>query len=105
MSKMRKYLNQHATLQKAILDEQGEAKLDDYGKPLYEEAVVIKCRKEPYKVNAFTNYGQFVNYQHTFYVDETVSVGVKDLLDGENVLSVNEYRDGAGSLVGFEVQT
>lgn len=105
MSRLTRYLKQTAKLQTAKVDENGKTLLDDYGKPLYNEAVEIKCRKEPYKYNAFTSLGQFVNYQHTYYIDETTHVTVGDLLDGEIVLTVNEYIGGFGELVGFEVQT
>lgn len=103
MGRMSRYLCQTAQYESVVLLEDGSTKLDDYGKPFYEQPVTIKCRHEPSKVNYASSLGQFVNYTSTYYVDETVKVKVQDKLDGQIVLQVYEYRDGAGSLVGYEV--
>lgn len=103
MSRMTKYLAQTAQHERVKLDETGAAQLDAYGKPLYEEAVTVKCRKEPAKANSFSSLGQYVDHTTTYYTDESTKVSIQDKLDGHLVLQVYEYRDGAGSLVGYEV--
>lgn len=103
MSRMTKYLAQTAQHERVKLDENGSVQLDAYGKPLYEDVVTIKCRKEPAKSNSFSSLGQFVDHTTTYYVDESVKISVQDKLDGQLVLQVYEYRDGAGALVGYEV--
>lgn len=103
MGRMTKYLRQTAQHQSVVLDPDGTTKLDVYGKPIYSEAVTIKCRKEPAKTQYNSSLGAFVNHTSTYYIDADVVVRVQDLMDGQLVQQVYEYRDGSGTLVGYEV--
>lgn len=103
MSRMSVYLRQTATYEAVKYDEQGKPVLDAYGNPTYEAAVTVKCRKEKYHAKAATGYGQFVNYSSTYYLDEKIKPKVDDKLDGHLIQDVNEYVDGIGVLVGYEV--
>lgn len=103
MSRMSAYLRQTAQYEAVKYDAEGNPVLDEYGKPTYETAVTVKCRKEKYCVKAATGYGQFLNYSSTYYLDEKIKPRVDDKLDGHLIQDVNEYVDGIGTLVGYEV--
>lgn len=103
MGRMTRYLKQTAQHEKIVKLPDGSTQLDAYGKPLYQQAVTVKCRKEPARMSNSSSLGQFVNYATAYYLDETVDICVQDKLDGEVVLQVYDYRDGTGKLVGYEV--
>ena len=103
MGKMTKYLKQTAYIENVVLGEDGKPQLDAYGRPTFSPQVMIKCRKEPYRVRASTGYGQFVNFTTTYYFDESVTIRNGDKVDGHEVQSIEEYVDGLGNLVGYRV--
>lgn len=103
MSRLSKYLKQTAVLEKVKKDASGLPVMDSYGKYTYESPVNIKCRREPAKMNVLSATGQYKNHSDTYYVDESVKIGIHDKLDGNLVLSVYDYVDGSGQLVGYEV--
>lgn len=103
LSRMTRYLKQTAQFSKVQLDSDGSKKLNEYGEPVYSDPITVKCRRERYQVKATAAYGAFVNYQHTYYLDDAVEPSVDDLLDGEKIQNVERYVDGLGKLVGYEV--
>lgn len=103
MGRMTKYLCQTAQHESVVLNSDGTTQLDVYGKPVYAQPIAIKCRKEPAKAQYNSSLGAFVNHTSTYYVDADVVVRIHDLLDGQLVQQVYEYRDGSGILVGYEV--
>lgn len=103
MSRMSKYLCQSAVIEIAEKDEYGKVLMDEYGNIKYHDPVTVKCRKEPYVAKYTTASGQSAPYKTTYYFDESVTPSIDDRLDGSLVLNVSEYRDGVGSLVGYEV--
>jgi len=103
LGRLTKYLKQTASIENHVLTEQGSAKLDAYGRPVYSAPVTVKCRKEPFTARSSTSYGQFVNYTTTYYFDESVKIAAGDLVDGHEVQSIEEYVDGRGILVGYRV--
>lgn len=103
LSRMTRYLKQTAEFQAVVRSETGKPQLNEYGEPSYQEPVVVKCRREKYHVKAATNTGAFINCMHTYYLDDSVKPMVDDMLDGHLIQDVEEYVDGAGILVGYEV--
>lgn len=103
MGRLMTYLKQTASVQIHLLNEDGTAKLDAYGKPIFREPAKVKCRKEAYVARGNTSYGQFVNFTTTYYFDSSVSVRCGDLIDGHEVQSVEEYVDGRGTCIGYRV--
>lgn len=103
MGKMTKYLKQTALIENVILGDGGKPQLDAYGQPAHATPVVVKCRKEPYRVRATTGYGQFVNFTTTYYFDESVTIRSGDKVDGHEVQVIEDYVDGLGNLVGYRV--
>ena len=103
MSRLSKYLNQTAKWQKVIKDDTGNPQMDEYSNLAYSDEMTIKCRREPARINYTSSYGQFISYRDVYYVDETVDIAEKDLLDGRSVLAVYPYIDGSGTLIGYEV--
>lgn len=113
MSVMTKYLKQTAELEVIMRNDDGSFVLDGYGQPSYEAPITVQCRKEPYVARGMTGYGQFSNYSTTYYLDDTIILSTRadDIknkrigrLDGAEIQYVSEYRNGSGTLVGYEVQ-
>lgn len=113
MSRITRYLKQQATLELVRRDVDGKVELDRYGQPTYAEPITVVCRKEPYVTRGSSKAGFFANFSTTYYLDEThvLSTSLEDMhnkyigkLDGSQIAYVSEYRDGAGRLVGYEVQ-
>lgn len=103
MSRMSKYLNQQAKLEIVKKDELGQPIKDAYGKYSYDNAIMVKCRREVTKSVASSGTGLYIAYSYTYYVDDSIKVSEGDKIDGYEIQRVAEYVDGAGILVGYEV--
>ena len=103
LGRMTKFLHQTASVENHLVNADGSSKLDVYGQPMYAEAMQVKCRKEVHRTRASTGSGQFVNLSTVYYFDENVKVSAGDRIDGQYIQSIEEYVDGAGTLVGYRV--
>ena len=103
MGKMTPHLNQTAVIKHHVVDTKGSAILDEYGQPMFAPEVTVKCRREKLDTRGATNLGQFVNFNHTYYFDESTVITKGDLVDGLEVQNIETYVDGRGNLVGYEV--
>lgn len=113
MSRMSRYLKQSATLELVKRGEDGKAVVDVYGQPVYDAPQPVRCRREPYVSRGSASAGPYREFSTTYYLDETIELNTNPLeaskrligrLDGSEIMYVNEYRDGSGALVGYEVQ-
>ena len=103
MSSMTKYLKQKASISILRMDETGKTVLDMYGEPSYHPAVQVRCRKERRLRDVLSQTGATIRSETTYYFDESVSVHVGDLVDGKPIVDFEEYVDGNGNTVGYEV--
>lgn len=90
---MMTYLNQSAQLERFQKD-------DDYGNPIFESPVTIKCRRQPIGRFERSSFGDSVVPKTVYYTDRPVAVG--DKLDGYTVLDVPEMVDLSGMVVGYK---
>ncbi len=105
MSRLTKYLKQFATYQRVQRDEfTGDPVLDQYGKPLYDESVDIKCRKQQVSDDVQTSNGSIVRSSSQYYLDLDTTVTIEDLLDGRVVLQVEDYVGATGRHEGYFVR-
>ena len=102
MSRMSKYLKQKCTYEKLKRDETGRILLDKFGEPQYEDAVVIKCRRETTVQDVQTNTGAILKSTTRYFTDDKQSIQASDKLDGKAVLKVQEYINQFGVAEGFE---
>lgn len=103
MSSMTKYLKQTAQLSSMLLDTAGNPLLDMYGDPSYAAPILVRCRRERRLRDVLSQTGSTVRSETTYYFDESQQLTVGDLIDGKPVLDFEEYVDGNGVLVGYEV--
>lgn len=100
---MTKYLKQTAQLSSMLLDTSGNPLLDMYGDPSYAAPTPVRCRRERRLRDVLSQTGSTVRSETTYYFDESQQLTVGDLIDGKPVLDFEEYVDGNGVLVGYEV--
>ena len=103
MSNMTKYLHQRATIAIMRVDEKGKPVLNEYGDPSYLPEVEVKCRRERKLKDVLSQTGSMVRSETTYYFDESISIRVGDLVDGKPIIDFEEYVDGKGNIVGYEV--
>lgn len=102
-SRLTKYLKQKAIFASVLTDEQGKVVLNDYGEPDYSATTLVRCRKQPYERVESSYSGQYVDIRSVYYFDDSVIPKVGDMVDGAVVKKAEEYIDGMGLRVGFEV--
>lgn len=102
MSRMSRYLRQKCVIARALLDDDGNVKLDRYGEALYGEGETFKCRREQKVEQVQTTDGVNLVSSKVYYLDETAKLSKTDRIDGMDILEFSEYTDGAGNLVGYE---
>lgn len=103
MSRLTKYLKQTAIFKSAKRDLKGDVVLDSYGEPQYNTERLVRCRRERYEQKNVDGLGATIAYTSIYYLDMTVTPRVDDRIDGQLIQNVNDYTDGAGTIVGFEV--
>ena len=86
-----------------VKDSKGNPVLDQYGDPTFNPGVEVKCRRERKLRDVLSQTGSTVRSDTTYYFDESTQIGVGDLVDGKPIIDFEEYIDGRGSLVGYEV--
>jgi hypothetical protein len=99
---MTKYLKQKCTYEQAKYSKDGEPLLNKYGDPLYENPVVIKCRRENTVQDVQTSTGAILQSSTRYFTDDKHSINAGDKLDGHAVLKVQEYVNQFGVAEGFE---
>lgn len=103
MSRMTKYLKQTCTLQRMLIDENGEATLNIYGEPAFQPAITIKCRRERSFKDVLTVTGAMKQSAITYYLDEAQPIQLGDLVDGKPVIDFEEYTNENGKTEGYMV--
>lgn len=103
MSNMTKYLRQKTTIAIMKLNDKGEPLLDQYGNPSFHQPVEVRCRRERRLKDVLSRTGSTVRSETTYYFDESISIRVGDLVDGKPIIDFEEYVDGHGNTVGYEV--
>ena len=103
MSNMTKYLHQKATIAIMRVDERGNPALNEYGDPSYLPEVEVRCRRERKLKDVLSQTGSMVRSETTYYFDESISIRVGDLVDGKPIIDFEEYVNGKGKIVGYEV--
>lgn len=103
MSNMTKYLHQKATIAIMRVDDKGNPVLNEYGDPSYLPKVEVKCRRERKLKDVLSQTGSMVRSETTYYFDESISIRVGDLVDGKPIIDFEEYVNGKGNIVGYEV--
>lgn len=98
MSRMTGFLKQKAIYSAVI-----QGKLDLYGNSVFQDSVVVKCRRERVSKQVQTLSGSLQVMSTVYYVDNTVRVSIGDKLDDRQVIDFSEYIDGSGLVVGYEV--
>lgn len=102
MSRMTKYLKQQCVLEPVDRDLEGQPRLDKYGEPEYDPAIVIKCRREGYVRDVQTNTGAVLRSNTRYFFDASVPIYIGDKLDGKPALAVEEYTNHLGKVEGYE---
>lgn len=103
LSRMTKFLKQKAKIAIMKVNEEGKPVLDQYGDPSYQPEVEVKCRRERKLRDVLSQTGSTVRSETTYYFDESISIRVGDRVDGKPIIDFEEYIDGDGKLVGYEV--
>lgn len=103
MSRMTKYLKQTATIQRMLLDSNGNAKLDMYGEPMYGTPIKLKCRRERVLKDVLTPSGAVKRSSTCYYLDSQSSISFGDLIDGKSILDFEEYTNEYGKTEGYMV--
>lgn len=103
MSRMTKYLKQTCTIQRMVVDENGDAVLDIYGEPTYQSLITVKCRRERSFKDVLTVTGAMKQSATTYYIDEVEPVNLGDLVDGKPVVDFEEYINEYGRPEGYMV--
>lgn len=98
MSAMSKYFKQTCSLQR-IKTTNGVPDMNDYGELEYESARIIKCRRERYIRDVEVQNGGIIKSQFEYYTD--YEVGINDKIDGEVVLTIEDYVNGSGRVIGY----
>lgn len=105
MSRLTKYLRQRAVYAPVERTSVGTPKLNAYGEPSYGATKTVKCRREPYVAHGLSVGGSVAVYRYSYYLDTTVTPMIGDKLDDRVIQDVQDYYDGMGILVGYEVHT
>lgn len=103
MSRMTKFLKQTTEYRPAVKDENNEPVLDLYGRPSYGDAKVLKCRRERALSDVLTTTGSVTRSSTIYYLDESVSVDIGDLLDNKQIIDFEEYVNENGKTEGYKV--
>ena len=103
MSRMTKYLKQTCKWSKMLVDEEGEAILDMYGDPSYEEPVTVPRRREKSLKDVLTISGSVQRSATTYYVDERYELNIGDLIDNKPIIDFEEYTNEYGKTEGYMV--
>lgn len=90
------YLNQTA-------EYKAQTGTNDRGQPTYETAVSIPCRREKTDKVIITSTGEKKQAEYWYLLRNAVSTG--DILDSKVVLSVSDYPDLSGKVIGYEAVT
>lgn len=102
MSRMTKFLQQSCTLEQPKRNRNGSTRLNKFGDIVYEQPVVVKCRREKILKDVLTNTGAIVRSSTRYFTDESRAIQVDDKLDGQVVIQVEEYVNALGITEGFE---
>lgn len=102
MSVMTKFLKQRCQLERLVIVD-GQPKLNDFGEFQYESPVELKCRHESSHRDVQTSNGSIVRSTSRYFLDESTPIEADYRLDGKVVISVTEYVNGLGRVVGYEV--
>lgn len=102
MGRMTRFMNQTCEFQQAKRTASGSVKLNRYGEVDYNEPVSIKCRLERTTKDVLTANGSAIKSASIYYTDEKVIIKPDDKLGGNVVLSVEEYVDGLGRVIGYK---
>lgn len=102
MSRMSKFLKQTCTLEKALKDSSGVAKLDKFGEVLYAAPQTIKCRRERIVKDVQTNTGAILRSSTRYFTDDSIVIEADDRLDGKVIVEVAEYINAKGEPEGYE---
>lgn len=103
MSRMTKFLKQTCTIERMVLDENGEAVLNIYGEPTYQAPIKVKCRRERSFKDVLTVTGAMKRSAITYYIDEVEPVQLGDLVDGKPIVDFEEYTNEYGKTEGYMV--
>lgn len=103
MSRMLKFLKQTAQLERVKLSTEGTPVLNVYGEPEYEIAKPVPCRREKHIKDVMMSNGATVQSSTQYYT--VAEVGMNDRLDGKVVLTIKEYVDGTGNIIGYRSMT
>lgn len=76
---------------------------DDRGQSTYSTAVSIPCRREKTDKIIITATGEKKQAEYWYLLRNAVNTG--DMLDGKVVLSVSDYPDLSGKVIGYEAVT
>ena len=86
-----------------LVDDEGEAILDMYGDPSYEEPVIVPCRREKSLKDVLTVSGSVQRSATTYYIDERYELSIGDLIDNKPVIDFEEYTNEYGKTEGYMV--
>ena len=103
MSVMTKFLKQTCQLQSYQLDANSEPLLNDFGELQYNTATNCKCRREQLIQDVYSPNGAILKSSTRYFLDESTEVLANYKIDGKIVISVQEYVDQVGAVVGYEV--
>ena len=101
MSRMTKYLKQKCTYEKPKYSKDGEILFDKFGGYQYEEAAVIKCRREETVQEVQTSTGAILKSTARYFTDAAHPVQVNYKLDGMTVIKAHEYINQFGRPEGY----
>ena len=103
MSRMTKFLRQSCSLEKYLVEEDGQPSMNAFGELQYQAPIILRCRHEMSHKDIQTANGSIVRSTSVYYLDESEEIKADYRIDGCVILSAISYVNGLGAIEGYEV--
>lgn len=103
MSRMTKFLKQKCQVAPYSVDDEGVIEHNRFGEIIYKNPIECKCRRERIVKNIQTENGSLLRATACYFLDESLEILADYLIDGNVVITAEEYINEHGKVEGYEV--